>query len=183
MSYVYTNQQGEILSYPYNLSQLKLAQPNVSFPVVMTDATYADYNVYPVRQIAQPKFDAITQNISEIDPLLVNDGENSYWTQRWLVTQATNEEIASRIAVLERDAASEAARRLADTDKYVSKAVVSGLELHADLINYRTALEQHRQLAGYPVNVQWPDLPENIFEGDADLAEYFDTVLNASAGS
>lgn len=34
--------------YPYSTQQLRLDNPNISFPKVMTDEQLANYNVYPV---------------------------------------------------------------------------------------------------------------------------------------
>lgn len=84
------NQTAE--KYPYSIGQLRRDNPNTSFPKRPSDATLAEWGVYPVTRVDRPEHDAITQTVTEGAPKLVK-GE---WRQTWVVTDASAEEIAER---------------------------------------------------------------------------------------
>ena len=79
---------------PYSISQLREDNPQVSFPVNPPDSTLADFDVYPLTPVPRPSHDYVTQNLSEGTAALV-DGA---WTQVWVVSPATPDEIAARTA-------------------------------------------------------------------------------------
>ncbi len=78
----------------YSIAQLLQDYPDVSFPKGYPDVTLAEYNVYAVTQTAQPAYDSMTQDIEE-GVASLQDGK---WTQTWVVTQASPEEVAQRQA-------------------------------------------------------------------------------------
>lgn len=80
--------------YPYSIGQLRKDNPQVSFPKTPTDALLASYNVFPVARTERPVYDPITQNMTEGTPALVE----GVWTQVWVVTDATAEEVEQRKA-------------------------------------------------------------------------------------
>ena len=41
-------QDGEVLAYPYSIAQLKLDNPNTSFPSPISENVLEDFDVYPV---------------------------------------------------------------------------------------------------------------------------------------
>jgi hypothetical protein len=51
-----------------------------------------DWSVYAVAQVDRPDIDQITQNVREETPVLIN----GQWTQVWVVSDASAEEIAER---------------------------------------------------------------------------------------
>jgi len=85
---------GAVEKYPYSIGNLRKDNPQVSFPKNPTDETLAEYNVLPVKRADRPEVDSITQNLTEGTPALV-DG---VWTQIWVVSDATPEEIEQRKA-------------------------------------------------------------------------------------
>lgn len=89
--YVLTK-DGAVHKYPYSAMQLRLDNPQTSFPANPTDTLLADYLVYPVIAVERPVYDPMTQNLSEGVPLL----KDGVWTQVWSVSEATPEEIAQR---------------------------------------------------------------------------------------
>lgn len=92
--YALLTPEGQIQTYPYSVSQLQADNPGTSFPSPMPDDRLADWNVVVVVPTAQPAYDPITQNITELTPEKIND----VWTQVWQVTDATPEEVAERTA-------------------------------------------------------------------------------------
>ena len=85
---------GKISKYPYGPDALRRDNPDTSFPVTIPDERLAEMGVFPVAPTAIPSYDPITQNVSEASPEL-RDG---VWTQVWIVTQASQEEIDARTA-------------------------------------------------------------------------------------
>jgi hypothetical protein len=83
----------EVIKYPYTMDDLYAEYPNTSFPDKLEDSTLAEFDIYIVNQHPQPQLDH-TKNVIEETPNLLN-GE---WHQDWVVTDATEEEIAQRIA-------------------------------------------------------------------------------------
>lgn len=85
---------GKISKYPYGPDYLRRDNPDTSFPVTIPDERLAEMGVFPVALTAIPSYDPITQNVSEATPEL----QNGVWTQVWIVTQASQEEIDARTA-------------------------------------------------------------------------------------
>jgi len=83
---------GAVEKYPYTIGNLRRDKPHTSFPKRPSDKMLEDWNVYAVARVDRPEADPITQNISEQTPVLVN----GLWTQVWVVTDASAEEIAER---------------------------------------------------------------------------------------
>lgn len=76
----------------YAVENLRLDYPNTSFPAVITDEIAAEFNVFPCAMPPAPVVDH-TKDVSIGAPKKV-DG---VWTQVWDVTDASQEEIASRV--------------------------------------------------------------------------------------
>lgn len=83
----------EVIKYPYTMEDLYAEYPNTSFPDKLENSTLAEFDVYIVNEQPQPQVDH-TKNVAEETPNLIN-GE---WHQDWVVTDATQEEIAQRKA-------------------------------------------------------------------------------------
>lgn len=78
------------MRYPLRERHIRAENPNTSFPSEFRPPD--DYE--EVRSVEPPAYDAMTQNLTELAPVLV-DG---VWTQVWQVSPATEEEIAQRLA-------------------------------------------------------------------------------------
>ena len=80
----------------YSLSRLKRENPNVSFPSTPSEASLAEYNVYPLVDGVKPDFDIVTVgSIEEIDGV---------WTQTYTGRDYTAEEIREGMVVSMRQA-------------------------------------------------------------------------------
>jgi len=81
----------DIINYPYTIEQLKLDNPNVSFPINLSNETLKEWGVNEVVQT--PKPNDYTKNIIEATPILI-DG---VYKQVWNEINASESEIDSRI--------------------------------------------------------------------------------------
>jgi hypothetical protein len=135
----------------YSVGQLRRDNPQVSFPVEMPDARLAEWDVYPLTATPKPSVDH-TQNVTEVTPQQIN----GVWTQVWVVSDATPEQIAARTAAQASDMRQDRNARLAACDwTQLADAPVDS----AAWANYRQALRDVTAHAGFPWSVVWPDAP------------------------
>ncbi len=135
---------GIVDTFPYTIDQLKSDNPNVSFPASITDATLADYGVYPVTKVDAPDHDPQLVRVTMTNPALV-DGK---WTQTWTQTNRPSSEVASSMRN-ERD------KLLVETD-YLA---LSDQTLTTEMSTYRQALRDVPSQSGFPSSVTWPTKP------------------------
>ena len=81
----------ETINYPYSISQLRNAYPNVSLPIELTDSVLIDWDMYVVTPTPMPN--DYTKNITEGTPVLT-DG---VYYQNWIQTDASQSEIEYRL--------------------------------------------------------------------------------------
>jgi hypothetical protein len=152
MSYLLLNSAGEIVVYPYSLSQLQIDNPNTSFPETMTEDALASWSVYRVVPNSSQTVDH-TQNLEEVTPTIV-DG---IWTQTWAVKDASADEIAERTAVQADNVRQERNLRLSTSDwTQLADTPVDRLAWSV----YRQALRDAPGQPGFPWDIQWPPQPE-----------------------
>lgn len=85
-------ENGEIIKYPYSIEDLKMDNSNVSFPLTIDEHTKFIYNMLSIQK-AEAQSD-YTKNISEGLPEFIE----GIWTQTWIITDATQEEIDKRLS-------------------------------------------------------------------------------------
>jgi hypothetical protein len=81
----------ETINYPYSISQLRAAFPNVSLPAELTDASLVEWDMYVVTPTTMPN--DYRKNITEGTPVLT-DG---IYYQNWIQTNASQNEIDYRL--------------------------------------------------------------------------------------
>lgn len=81
-----------VVTYPYSEHDLRKANPQISFPSVFSEELLAEYGVFSVTGTERPSFDPITQDLTELTPVLVS----GVWTQAWGVTDVSPEETQRR---------------------------------------------------------------------------------------
>lgn len=145
-------QGGAVVAYPYGPNQLMQDNPDTSFPVPMPEETLASYDVYPVVSVPRPDYDHVTQNCTEVTPTL----QNGQWTQTWLVTPATPEEITNRT--------NEAAQLAIDKRDFLLQQsdwtqLPDAPVDHAAWAVYRQQLRDVPLQPGFPLNIVWPVQP------------------------
>lgn len=87
-------ENGAIAQYPYTEADLRSDNPNVSFPVNLTDEVLAAFNTVRVIATGKPEHDALLQSVVEDVP--VWSSVRNRWEQAWRVIDATLDEIAER---------------------------------------------------------------------------------------
>lgn len=141
---------GTVETYPYSIGNLRKDNPNVSFPKNPSAALMAEWNVYPVESVGAPSTDH-TQNVKQGDPVYDNG-----WKQTWIVTQATEGEIAERTQ-------SQADGVRGGRDDLLVKSdwtqVADAPVDKAAWAAYRQSLRDITTQPGFPWDVQWPVAP------------------------
>lgn len=135
----------------YNRGMLCADNPNVSFPVDLSDETLAEYDVYVGAVDPQPPYDH-TKNVSE-GPIVLRGG---VWTLTWSIADASPDEIAARVRDQWRDARNERNYRLSICDwTQLADASVDNLAWAV----YRQALRDLPQTQSDPFAIVWPASP------------------------
>jgi hypothetical protein len=142
---------GQLEKYPYTLGMLRKDNFNVSFPKVLDDATLARFSVVRVASTPRPEYDYTKDFNVTVEQV---DGA---WVEKWIATDVSAEEIASRTADEANNIRAERDQRLSASDwTQVADAPVN----QASWATYRQALRDMPAQAGFPWNVTWPSKPE-----------------------
>ena len=145
----------QIVAYPYTQTDLMRDAPSTSFPNgILSPASLAEWNVYPVHYSDQPVVDVLTQRMVEIAPLY--DGQS--WIQQWAVEALPQDEIDARNAQQASSVRAERNRRLADTDWMVVKTLEAGQPQDFSVAAYRQALRDVPSQPGFPWDIIWPTM-------------------------
>jgi len=88
---------GVVEAFPYTAGDLRVENPNVSFPSDITATDVSAFNVVRVTRLADPTFNPRLENLVEGTPVL-NVG---VWEVRRVVVPASAEEIADRTKAAE----------------------------------------------------------------------------------
>jgi len=133
-------------------SDIRSAFKNISFPRELTDKVLESVGVLPITQVSKPDHDH-TKNVTEGAPVL-QDGK---WVQVWKITDALAEEIEQRTEAQADSVRAERNAKLSASDwTQVADAPVDK-QAWAD---YRQALREVPDQAGFPWSVEWPEQPE-----------------------
>jgi hypothetical protein len=140
----------ETINYPYSISQLRNAYPNVSLPAELTDIALMDWDMYVVIPTHMPN--DYTKNITEGTPVLT-DG---VYYQNWIQTDASQSEIDYRLEnqwFIVRETRNEL---LAECD-WTQLSDIS----HAIKDLWSTYRQELREITNQsnPFNIEWPVKP------------------------
>lgn len=140
-------QDGALVRYPYTITDLRLANQNVSFAANVDDETLASFGMIRVITVDRPEIEA-HQAIEEGQPVF-SDGN---WVQTWVVRELNEAEIQQRKDAIrnERNALLIASDWTQLADATVDKAAWAA---------YRQALRDIPQQAEFPYNVTYPVTP------------------------
>ena len=138
--------------FPYSIGALRRDNRNTSFPRNPSEEMLADWNVFPVIEQEPPSFNPATQNLNQVNPILV-DGE---WLQAWEVTDSSAEEIAERTEAKAAEVRADRNQRLAACDW---TQLPDSQADHEAWAVYRQALRDLTAQAGFPWNINWPEEP------------------------
>jgi hypothetical protein len=143
---------GQVDQYPYTISDLRKANPNVSFPKSIPNETLAQYGVYPVTIAPAPEFNARTHRLVTQQPTLVNGA----WTVTKSVMAKDQAQIDNENAQKAVDVRQTRDRLLTATDWRFR----SDMNPSQAWIDYCQALRDVPSQAGFPWNVTWPEVPQ-----------------------
>lgn len=158
---------GVVVQYPISGTDVVMQNTDTSFPQgELSVELMQSFNCEPVVETAPATFDPITQNIS--DSVTLQDGQ---WVQTWVVTDASEIEVAEREQQRKDNNAARAKAMLLDTD-WSENASVRNTAMTPHLVNgedfdtYRITLRAI--VIDRPVEVsQWPERPDAIWSTQA----------------
>lgn len=140
---------GAVSEYPLSETDIKTRFPNVSFPIPFV----APENYVSVKQTAQPSYD-YTQNCAEGTPQNTGD----FWVQVWVITPASETEIAARIDAEWDTVRSVRNERLASCDWTQLPDAPVTAEKRQEWVTYRQQLRDITSQSD-PFNIVWPTEP------------------------
>ena len=148
--------------YPYSIGQLRVDNPNTSFPDGMSVEQFAEWDVYPVTVVADPNYDPLTHKIQQAaEPVLVSGA----WVVSKTVVTLTAEEIQDNSDAEAALIRGKRDKLLSESDWVTVKAVDQnaqdglGIQVPQVWLDYRQALRDVTSQAGFPYNVTWPTAP------------------------
>lgn len=74
---------------PYSIRQLRIDNPDTSFPAEPNDAILAAWGVYPVEVLSVPDHDQLTHQVVQLEPAKIGDK----WVQGWGVRPLSNDDL------------------------------------------------------------------------------------------
>jgi len=154
MLYALTNDQGDLVRYPYTLTDLKLNNPQISWPQQISDELAAQYNCYPVTPAAEPDYDH-TLNYRRV---AVKEGDA--WVEHWESNPASSEEITERTNSASASIRAERTAKLTSSDWTQFPDTPMERTVRDAWAVYRQALRDITDQPGYPHQVDWPVEPE-----------------------
>jgi hypothetical protein len=146
-------EDGVVVQYPYNIYQLKMAHPNVSFPADPSDEALQAFGMCRVFFATQPTV-SDTQVLEEDPPVFST--EDQRWTQVWRVRDMTDEEVQQRNDSKASEIRTERNQKLSESDwTQLADAQID----KAAWATYRQALRDVPSQAGFPWTIEWPTQP------------------------
>ena len=189
--FVKTDNQNNIITYPYNLDMYRAENRNVSLPKYLNNRFLATQNVYPVYEATKPEYDEINQNIRKDleNPYLDTDG---VWRYGWIITDKSAEQIQQEFEIrtkkLKEQINQERDRRIALGFKWNENTFQSDKESYDNIMGAGASATAAVLMGTDPDNVYWadPDTPftwlsmENKFVQmtPKDLIEFGQTAMN-----
>lgn len=139
-------EQNAVVEYPIYEGDIRLRYSNVSFPTPFV----APEGYEPVADVTPPAYD-YRSNVDEGTPVLTN----GTWTRNWLVTPASDEQIAERTAVQWDSVRAERNKKLSDCDWTQLP------DVPVDATAWAAYRQQLRDIANQPdpFNIVWPAAP------------------------
>lgn len=148
MLYIKTDENFNIVKFPYSISEFKRDNPETSWPETIDPMTLAEHRVYPVYQNIQPEYDANTEYLSLLQPSM---DINGVWSTHWQVQRIPEEEVAA-VHKAHRNSLLQNSDYTQLPDTPVDKV---------SWATYRQALRDVTKQSGWPYQIEWPIPPNN----------------------
>lgn len=133
----------------YTLYQLRMDNPNTSFPVNPSDEMLVDFDVYPLTIAPEPEYDPETHTIVTGD---IEQTEDGGWQKAW-ITEVIPEELVASNVRRQRD------QLLANSDFTQLPDTARDDAERAEWATYRQALRDITTQEGFPYTITWPVRP------------------------
>lgn len=149
---------GQIDKYPYTVGDLRRDNPNTSFPKHVSEATMAEFGMFPVGYEAAPEYDPTTHRIEHSNMPVLKDGK---WTLTKTVVALTSEQIDARNTAKAKEVRIQRDRLLAETDWVVVFHTEKGTNIPLEWEVYRQALRDITNHVNFPYLAEedWPVKP------------------------
>jgi hypothetical protein len=154
MQYVKTDNQGNIVEYPYDINKFAKENSNVSLPSEITDEFLETYFVFKVHPTKSQEFSK-EKKIILAPPVF----ENGVWLQSWSVFDKTQEEIEGEYIQISKSIRKHRNRLLTESDWVVAKAFETNTPIPQVWIDYRQALRDIPNQENFPYEVIFPEIP------------------------
>ena len=146
-------ENGNIVKYPYSITELKTDNKNVSFPISITNDVLEEYGVFYVQPTNY--IDDYTKTYIEGTPEL----SGSIYVQVWNITDSSEEEINTRIDEKWGEVRETRNLLLQQSDwTQFQDSPITG----SKLTEWQTYRQQLREITSQsnPFNLSWPTRPE-----------------------
>jgi hypothetical protein len=135
-------------TYPYSVWQLMRDNPQTSFPKNPSDELLAQWNVFPVKELARPNYNPQTHYLKQSAVYQV-DGN---WQVHYSAEPLPKAQVEQAMRA-ERD------RLLAESDWVVAKAYEQQTPVPDAWVDYRQKLRDVPTQQGFPYDIIWPEQP------------------------
>lgn len=149
---MYLRVKNSEIIYPYSIEQLRRDEKNVSFQNPITNEVLGEWGVYEVSKTPKPT--DYTKNVTEEVPELVN----GIWTQKWVQTDSTEEEINFKIEQKWVEIREIRNQLLLETDW----TMLSDSPVSSSVDDWKTYRQSLRNITSQsnPFEIVWPNKPE-----------------------
>lgn len=149
--YILSNEDNEVVRFPFPRSEIRSMYPKTSFPYPIPDEVLALFHVFPVEDRGMPvttkeDYDPTIHKLT-LKPIYVESRD--VWKVQYVVTDRDEGSAITQVRA-------KAIELLSDTNDEVLSYTDAGQEIPAELTNYRAELNAIDQQEGYPFNVTWP---------------------------
>jgi hypothetical protein len=161
--FVKTDDENNIITYPYTIEIFRNENKNVSFPLAISNSLLASYSVYPVEYEEKPEHNKITQYVYPADIPTYIEGT---WKLSWLIGEKDENWIANELEQEKTRVRSIRDSLLLKSDWVTIKAYDANVPVSSDWAEYRQILRDVTSQEGFPWNVIWPTDPSGYQHSD-----------------
>ena len=151
---MYLKVSGSTITYPYSVQNLKIENPNVSFPSIIPDSLLENFGVYNVESKDSGYDDDYTKDVVEVTPTL----SGSIYVQTYQISDADEATINTRKEIKWSEIRDSRNTLLSDSDwTQYQDSPITGSKL-TEWQTYRQSLRDVTTQSD-PYNIVWPTKP------------------------
>lgn len=147
------------IAYNLTVDDIK-SQNNVSLPVTWFGGQIGDAEYIILKEIELPSYNTYTENIIEKSPVKIDN----VWTRQWEIVPALPEQITERRKNAIHLALGKREYELKNSDWTQLPDSPLTAERKFEYAVYRQALRDITAQPEYPINIEWPVLPNTTNE-------------------